>query len=470
MTKRSKIILICVVAAVLMATVTVTLCLTLIGRGDDLETPGITMSLNVNAYQLAEDETFMLTATTNSTDIVKWTSSNPAVASVSSQGRVIAKTVGETTITATAGEATDTCRLTVVADPGASTTIVTGETILRLSAATGAQQILGSVKTADGEMSLAAANAAYRSDDPSVATVSADGTVTPVSVGSTTILVTAAGRTKALTVEVYTMLVSSAGEWNAMLDLPGDLGARFYVTDDIDFTGVAYRTKARGGGKVLLAESMSGSLDGGGHTVRNITFDPDTAEQSLFGTIVGFSLSHIAFENVHFTAGNAAGLAMRMMQHYDELDGAGNFTGDTVFAPTYLSGVYADFVYDAHGATGIAGTYYGGGIEDVFVNMRMSDGGAMNPNADFAIARKSMVWWNDDPNWFPNNYVNNVVVLSEAGTVSSAWDTTLDGAGSSVDLALLYICNGRMDAGYYVRTLFDSGLWSVMPGQLPKLK
>ena len=469
MAKKTKIILICAVALILIAAIVTTLCLVLAKPSDETPTDKTTISLNVNAYSLTEDETFTITATTNSTDVIKWTSSSPEVASVSSQGRVIAKTVGETTITATVSDVSDSCKVQVVAD-NQQATIRLEQTTLRLSVSRGATQIQGTVTTANGQQTLAEAGATYKSDNTDIATVSANGTVTPVAVGSTLVYVTVGGRTKIVSAEVYTMLVSTAEDWNVMLGLSGDLGARFYVTNDIDFTGVTYNAKVNNGGDVLISQSFCGSLDGGGHTISNVTFDGSMSSQSLFGTMVGCTLTNIAFSNIHFTASGAAGLAIRMVQHYNVADADGNATRDLLFAPCYVTNVFGDFVYDYHGVSGIANIYFGGGIENVFVNMRMSDGSAVNKTTDFAVAKQSMIWSMADPNWFPNNYLNNVVVLTENGAANAIWDTTYDGAGLTIGLSGLHAVATKMEAGYLVRTLFDNNVWTVTPGQLPKLK
>ena len=469
MAKKTKIILICAAALILVAAIVTTLCLVLTRPSDETPTDKTTISLNVNAYSLVEDETFTITATTNSTDVIKWTSSNPEVASVSSQGRVIAKTVGNTTITATVGDVSDSCKLQVVAD-NAQATIKLEQSTLRLSATSDATQIQGTVIVGDNQQTLAEAGATYEVDNATVATVSADGTVTSMSVGSTLVFVSANGRTKAVAVEVYSMLVSTTDDWNAMLGLPGDLGARFYVTNDIDFTDVIYNAKVNNGGDVLLSQSFCGSLDGGGHTISNVTFDSAVSSQSLFGTMVGCTLTNIAFSNIRFTASGAAGLAIRVMQHYNVADADGNATRDTLFAPCYITNVFGDFVYDYHGVSGIADIYFGGGIENVFVNMRMADGSALNKTTDFAVAKQSMIWSMADPNWFPNNYLNNVVVLAENGATNVVWDTTYDGAGLTIDLLGLHVVTTKIETGYLVRTMFDNNVWTVTPGQLPKLR
>lgn len=64
------------------------------------------------AYQISPEDA--------SDRTVSWTSSNPNVATIDNEGRVSAKSVGETEITVTTrdGGKTDTCKVTVIQLPG----------------------------------------------------------------------------------------------------------------------------------------------------------------------------------------------------------------------------------------------------------------------------------------------------------------------------------------------------------------
>ena len=79
--------------------------------------PVKSVSLNLNRHTLKEDESVALTATVlpeDATDkTVTWSSSAPEVASVDDAGHVTALTAGSAVITATAGEQSDTCEITV---------------------------------------------------------------------------------------------------------------------------------------------------------------------------------------------------------------------------------------------------------------------------------------------------------------------------------------------------------------------
>lgn len=93
------------------------------GTGSDTPQPPATIAvtsvtLNKTELTLTEKESTVLTATVtpdNATDkTVNWSSSDPAVATVEN-GKVTAVKAGEATITATAGEKSATCKITVEA-------------------------------------------------------------------------------------------------------------------------------------------------------------------------------------------------------------------------------------------------------------------------------------------------------------------------------------------------------------------
>lgn len=73
------------------------------------------IKLDKNTVTILDDETVSLNYTTNVTGTVTWSSSNPGVATVDSNGRVTAVSKGETTITVTTadGQYSDSCTVTV---------------------------------------------------------------------------------------------------------------------------------------------------------------------------------------------------------------------------------------------------------------------------------------------------------------------------------------------------------------------
>ena len=120
-------------------------------------------------------------------DAVEWTSSNTAVATVQG-GTVSAVGAGEARITASAHGASANCTV-VVTDAGAVPALKTDVSEVSLSLVGGSVRVSAYVDFLDYD--TADASISFQSENPAVATVSADGTVTPVAVGKTTLAVSA---------------------------------------------------------------------------------------------------------------------------------------------------------------------------------------------------------------------------------------------------------------------------------------
>ena len=147
------------------------------------------VTLNASTISLEEEKTFQLTATVKpdglSDKSVEWSSSDPAVASVSADGLVTARTVGTATITATSKaypQKTATCSVSVSPKYIAVTGVVLNQTRLSL--------------TAEDTYSLVATVSPSNATDPAlewtssnsgVATVDANGHVTAIAAGTATI-------------------------------------------------------------------------------------------------------------------------------------------------------------------------------------------------------------------------------------------------------------------------------------------
>lgn len=153
--------------------------------------PVTSISLDKTALTLTEEETCRLTATIDPADAtnqnVTWTSDDTAVATVSSDGLVMAVQAGTATIMVTTedGGKTATCRVTVkmkeipVTDvflDYAEATLTEGDTL----------QLTATISPADATNQ----NVNWESSDTFVATVSDSGLITAVSEGTATITVT----------------------------------------------------------------------------------------------------------------------------------------------------------------------------------------------------------------------------------------------------------------------------------------
>lgn len=128
----------------------------------------------------------------NAVDVraIAWSSSNKAVATVSSSGVVTTLIPGEARIAASALGKSATAVITVTARDVASVVVIPATVSMRIGVTTPLQ-----AQTLDAEgATLTGRTVTWASGNPSVATVSAQGVVTAVAVGAATITATSEGK------------------------------------------------------------------------------------------------------------------------------------------------------------------------------------------------------------------------------------------------------------------------------------
>lgn len=148
------------------------------------------IKLDITEAELVKTETLQLTATlepANSGATISWTTSNYFAASADENGLVTATGIGETVITATVGELSATCAITVLPLEATSITLNSNEVVLDK----GSQfELICTVLPAEYDSDIT-----YMSSDESVATVvpggfaqeNAKATITAINSGTTTI-------------------------------------------------------------------------------------------------------------------------------------------------------------------------------------------------------------------------------------------------------------------------------------------
>lgn len=154
------------------------------------------ITLNKSAATLKATETVTLEATvgpeTATDKSVTWSSSDVSIATIDENGVVTAVSVGRTTITATtANDLTATCEITVAETPASGIVIdkdalgITGDNLeMRVGDTKTINVTVEPTTTTDKSVAFASSNA-------KVATVDADGKVTAIALGETTITITA---------------------------------------------------------------------------------------------------------------------------------------------------------------------------------------------------------------------------------------------------------------------------------------
>jgi uncharacterized protein YjdB len=136
---------------------------------------------------------------------VAWQSSGPAVATVNGAGVVTGVGVGTTTITATAEGRSGAAAITVGAQPVASLSLSPATATLLM----GRTLALTATPRDSAGTVLAGRTITWASSAPSVATVSASGVVTGISVGTATITAASEGRTASAAITVSVAPVAS---------------------------------------------------------------------------------------------------------------------------------------------------------------------------------------------------------------------------------------------------------------------
>ena len=199
----------------------------------------ITLTLSQSAVTLAEDESVLLSADTNSGKTVRWESDRPEVAIVSG-GTVRAVGEGTATITATVEGVSASCAITVVSEGNKGVFFIQPDKE-KLTLVVGQTEKLAPVlyelsEGASTEVQDAAF--AYSSSDESVVTVSADGTVTTVGEGEATIAINSEDITVYVEADIYGQTISTEEEWLGMF---GTHGKKYLLVEDLDFEGISYR-------------------------------------------------------------------------------------------------------------------------------------------------------------------------------------------------------------------------------------
>jgi Bacterial Ig-like domain (group 2) len=150
--------------------------------------PGV-LTLDIGAK--AQLNTSLSGGCANDSRVVTWASETPTVATVSQGGEVTALAAGITTIRATAFDNKATSALTVTVKPKVATSLDARPDVDTLSPL-GTRALTATVLDQNGD-AMTGATVVWRSLSPTLASVTASGTVTAITAGAASILASAAG-------------------------------------------------------------------------------------------------------------------------------------------------------------------------------------------------------------------------------------------------------------------------------------
>ncbi len=152
-----------------------------------IPTPAESIIIDPESAELKVGERVFLTATVlpqDATDkTVTWSSSDENIATIDASGLVIAKAVGEVTITATCGDVTATAKVTVKPIPVTGLTLTNTALLMRVGYTSELGTLIEPFDATDKSV-------VWTTADPSIATVDQNGLVTAIAVGQTVITAT----------------------------------------------------------------------------------------------------------------------------------------------------------------------------------------------------------------------------------------------------------------------------------------
>lgn len=178
-------------------------CIALVMAVGVISLPGCGESgkLAVTPAELEIEQYEEATLSVNKTGEVKWSSSDPMVVRVDDSGKITSVKMGSATVTATLGEESATCEVTVVRATKNRSLIVSADTLnLKLGVA-GQDSATVTAELKEAGSALSGVTYTWTSTAPGVATVS-NGTITAVGSGTATVTVSTKYREQAFAKEI----------------------------------------------------------------------------------------------------------------------------------------------------------------------------------------------------------------------------------------------------------------------------
>ena len=385
---------------------------------------------DATASPLKVGDSLTLTATANRDDgNFEWTSSDTAVATVDTNGKVTAKAVGKTTITVnyTANGITVSDTVVVTVYDGAYVEF----TYEARSVAKG--------ETWEIAHSAAGGTITWTSSNPGFATVN-NGVVTAVAVGKTTITATVAGKSQTMVIQVYN---KEAGyiEVSTVEQFLAITGAnKYYLVNDIDFAGKEYKENT--------FQTVVATIRGNGYAIKNLTINLEGVDVGFIDQMGnGFDMQGVNFINMTIKGTAVHGGFVKLM--------VGN---------AKIANCYFQTNIEARGIRiGVIGMMDGSPTLSncIFETTFRGDGAlgaAANANPRAAVGRK----YNGK---IENVFVNQTVLGDAQGKVFAV----SSGDGNSEQLATAF----KTEEQLKTESLYDESweeYWITVDGELPVLK
>lgn len=204
-------------------------------------------------------------------------------------------------------------------------------------------------------------------------------------------------------------LIADAGQLDRLRNYlgPDFTGYYFQLQGDIDLEGLGWEPVGQYDEMGLLA--FSGTFDGNGHVIRNLTIDrPDEGYVGLFGYAEGAVFRNVILENVNVSGNfNVGGLVGRMREGTIEDSSVGGSVNGTSRVGGLAGDIVDGTVSSSHAEVEVTGDSGGFGV-----------GGLVGFNAGGTISGSHATG-----NVTGNNSVGGLVGIIDEGTISGSYAT-----------------------------------------------
>ena len=281
---------------------------------DSSENSIYNISIGKAEYTVKEDETVVITATVSPSGSLQWTANDTSIVGLVADGnnvKVLGKKAGVAILTATCGQDTATCKVTVSPSNGEIVVVESGvaEYDVELNGDSVELDFGVFVLSSDGSKTqIENSKIDYSISNDKLVSLE-NGVLTGKKHGTLKVTATYSGVNATASVTVYDKFISNASEWQTMINT-AKMGEYYMLDEDIDFSGVSYTSRG--------ADTSSGStgafratLNGKNHSVKNISLNSQTgAYVSIFGKIYNGKINNISFENVVVSGSNLSGAGL----------------------------------------------------------------------------------------------------------------------------------------------------------------
>ena len=326
---------------------------------ESVENLDYTITTEKDEYSVNEDQTLFISANVVPNGNLIWTTSDDSVLSLNSAVggvTILAKKAGVVTLTASCGNSSKTCQITVIPSSGEMIILENNQKdyAVEIGSSTSLDFGVYALSSDGTKTAVENANITYSLSNEKIASVE-NGAIKGVRHGVLQVNAYYEDLVSSASVTVYDKFISNSSEWLTMLS-SAKMGEYYMLDSDIDFEGKTY-TSYGADVKDDTTKAFRATLNGNGHTVKNITLTGKSGTYvSVFGKLYNAKISNLSIENVTVKGSNVKGGGI-----------ASVINGES----SMIANVYLELTFEVtpENAGVIAYNYYGGTLNGILANV-----------------------------------------------------------------------------------------------------